>query len=58
MVVLARRINEKLGDDEKWVITDSDRRLRFDPKTVGTDTVFLKETRDLEILERRALLCC
>ena len=42
------RINEKLSEQDK-----KDRgRLRFDPKTVGRDKVFLKEEGDLKILEK------
>ena len=42
-----------LSDKKEVVIDEEGRtRLRFDPRTVGRDTVFLKKDEDIEILER------
>ena len=46
------RINEKLSEQDKWAGERGLQRLRFDPKTVGRDKVFLKEEGDLKILEK------
>ena len=37
VAVFVCRINEKLSEEDKWVGA----RLRFDPKTVGREKVFL-----------------
>ena len=48
VAVFVCRINEKLSEEDKLVGA----RLRFDPKTVGREKVFLKEEGDLRILNK------